>query len=196
MLFTESELAGAFTVDLERRSDDRGYFARTFCQHEFQEHGLLPLIAQANTSFSILAGTIRGMHFQFPPAEEAKLVRCTRGAILDVIVDLRPESKTYLRHLSVELNELNGRAVYVPERFAHGYQVLREGSEICYSTTEFYSTEHESGIRHDDPRLDIKWPLAITAISDKDRSWPLLSQREPEISRLMSAYLHRTVRLP
>jgi dTDP-4-dehydrorhamnose 3,5-epimerase len=187
MRFTETELAGAFMLDPERRSDDRGYFARIFCQREFEEHGLLQVIAQGNTAFSNRAGTLRGMHFQFPPKAEAKLVRCTRGSILDVIVDLRPESRTYLRHIAVELNEENGRALYVPERFAHGYQVLRDATEASYHATEFYSPEQESGIRFDDPRLAIKWPLSVTAISDKDRNWPLLSDREPEISRAMSA---------
>ena len=124
VIFTETELRGAFVVDLDRREDSRGFFARTFCQHEFEEHGLKPVIAQANIAFNRRKGTVRGMHFQFPPAAETKLVRCTRGAILDIIVDLRPESPTYLEHVAVELTADNQRALYVPERFAHGYQVL------------------------------------------------------------------------
>jgi len=196
MQFTETALAGAFVVDPARHSDDRGYFARTFCRNEFEDHGLLAVVAQANSAFSHRAGTVRGMHFQFPPSEEAKLVRCTRGAILDVIIDLRPESATYLRHFAVELNEDNGRALYVPERFAHGYQVLRDNSEACYHATEFYSPDDESGIRYDDPRLGIEWPMPVAAISGKDRAWPLLAEREPEIGRRMSSGLHRTVRMP
>src|SRR5215510_5616882 len=124
MIFTETKLKGAFTIDLERREDSRGFFARAFCQHEFADHGLKPVIAQANVAFNIQKGTLRGMHFQYPPAAESKLVRCTRGAILDIIVDLRPESPTYLQHIEVELDERNHRALYVPERFAHGYQAL------------------------------------------------------------------------
>ena len=122
MIFTETNLAGAYVVDIQKLEDDRGFFARAFCQNEFEEHGLNPVIAQANLAFNLVKGTLRGMHFQFPPAAESKLVRCTRGAIVDIIVDLRPESATYLEHFGVELNEENYRALYVPERFAHGYQ--------------------------------------------------------------------------
>ena len=132
MIFTETKLKGAFILDVERREDQRGFFARAFCQHEFAAHGLKPVIAQANIAFNKKKGTLRGMHFQFPPAAETKLVRCTRGAIVDIIVDLRPESPTYLQHISVELNEDNARALYVPERFAHGYQVLRDSTETSY----------------------------------------------------------------
>ena len=124
MIFTETKLNGAFIVDIERHEDPRGFFARGFCQREFEEHGLKPVIAQGNIAFNHKKGTIRGMHFQFPPAAETKLVRCTRGAIVDIIVDLRPESPTYLQHIAVELTEDNYRALYVPERFAHGYQTL------------------------------------------------------------------------
>ncbi len=133
MIFTETNAAGAFIIDLERREDDRGFFARMFCQNEFAEHGLKPTIAQANVAFNRVTGTLRGMHFQFPPAAETKLVRCTRGAILDIIVDLRPESPTYLQHIAVELNADNRRALYVPERFAHGYQALVDDTETSYS---------------------------------------------------------------
>ena len=126
MIFTETKLKGAFIIDIERREDSRGFFARAFCQKEFAEHGLKPVIAQANIAFNKTKGTLRGMHFQYPPAAETKLVRCTRGAILDIIVDLRPESPTYLEHIAVELTADNYRALYVPERFAHGYQVLED----------------------------------------------------------------------
>ena len=126
MKFTETVLKGAFILDLERREDDRGYFARAFCQHEFEEYGLKTTIAQANVAYNKRKGTLRGMHFQFPPKPETKLVRAIRGSILDIIVDLRPESPTYLEHVAVELSAANGRALYVPERFAHGYQVLED----------------------------------------------------------------------
>jgi dTDP-4-dehydrorhamnose 3,5-epimerase len=125
MIFTETKLKGAFVIDLDRKTDERGFFARAFCQKEFRDHGLTPVIAQANVAWSAKKGTLRGMHFQYPPAAESKLVRCTRGAILDIIVDLRPESPTYLEHISVELDEDNMTALYVPERFAHGFQALR-----------------------------------------------------------------------
>ena len=141
MIFTETKLKGAFIIDLERREDARGFFARAFCQNEFEAHGLKPIIAQANIAFNIRKGTLRGMHFQYPPAAETKLVRCTRGAILDIIVDLRPESPTYLQHVAVELNEDNQRALYVPERFAHGYQALRDNTDTSYQVGEFYTPE-------------------------------------------------------
>ena len=139
MIFTETKLAGAFIIDLERREDSRGFFARAFCQNEFAEHGLKTTIAQANVASNSHRGTLRGMHFQYPPAAETKLVRCTRGAILDIIVDLRPESETYLQHVAVELNEDNQRALYVPERFAHGYQALRDNTDTSYQVGEFYT---------------------------------------------------------
>ena len=128
MIFTETKLKGAFIVDVERKLDERGFFARSFCQNEFSARGLKSTIAQANVAHNLHRGTIRGMHFQYPPAAETKFVRCTRGAILDIIVDLRPESPTYLEHIAVELSEENMRGLYVPERFAHGYQVLLDGT--------------------------------------------------------------------
>jgi len=186
MIFTETALAGAYIVDLERREDDRGFFARMFCQNEFRDHGLEPVIAQANVAFNRRRGTLRGMHFQFPPAAETKYVRCTRGAILDIIVDLRPESPTYLEHVAVELTEENRLALYVPERFAHGYQVLADETETSYQVGEFYTPEAEGGLRHDDPRLGLSWPLPVSAISDKDRAWALLEESEAEVKRRMS----------
>ncbi len=137
MIFTETNLKGAYLLDLERREDSRGFFARAFCQKEFQAHGLKPVIAQANVAFNVKKATVRGMHFQFPPAAETKLVRCTRGAILDIIVDLRPESPTYLQHTEVELSEDNGRSLFVPERFAHVYLALRDKTETSYQVCEF-----------------------------------------------------------
>ncbi|MVN87138.1 dTDP-4-dehydrorhamnose 3,5-epimerase [Deinococcus sp. HMF7620] len=175
MKFTETRLPGAFTVDIEVREDERGLFARTFCQHEFEAHGLKVEVAQCNLSVNHLAGTLRGLHYQQAPVAETKLVRCTRGAVLDVIVDLRPDSPTYLQHVAVELSEHNRRALYVPELFAHGYQALTDGAEVTYQVGEFYTPGAEQGLRYDDPRLGIAWPLAVTAISAKDAAWPLLA---------------------
>jgi len=186
MIFTETRLQGAFVVDLDRKEDSRGFFARTFCQDEFGEHGLNPVVAQASVAFNRTKGTIRGMHFQFPPSAETKLVRCTRGAALDVIVDLRPESPTYLEHVAVELSEENGRALYVPERFAHGYQVLEDDTEAAYQIGEFYAPDAAGGVRHDDPRLGIEWPLPATEVSEKDLTWPLLADCEEEIRERMA----------
>lgn len=188
MIFTETELAGAFLIDLERREDERGYFARAWCAHEFENLGLKPVIAQANVAFNKTAGTLRGMHFQFPPAAETKVVRCTRGAIVDVIVDLRPESSTYLQHISVELDEQSGRAIYVPERFAHGYQTLVDATETSYFVGEFYTPEAEGGLSPHDPRLGLEWPLPVSAISPKDAEWAELDEVEPEIRRRMEVH--------
>lgn len=186
MIFSETHLAGAFIIDLARREDERGFFARTFCQREFEQHGLRPVIAQANLAFNHRKGTLRGMHFQFPPRAETKLVRCTRGAILDIIVDLRPESKTYLEHIAVELNENNGRALYVPERFAHGYQCLADKTETSYQVGEYYAPGDEGGLRFDDPRLGLVWPLAVSVISSKDKEWSLLDSIEGELGARMT----------
>jgi dTDP-4-dehydrorhamnose 3,5-epimerase len=187
MIFTETKLAGAFIIDLERREDNRGYFARAFCQHEFEEHGLKPVIAQANIGFNRYKGTLRGMHFQYPPAAETKLVRCTRGAILDIIVDLRPESLTFLEHVEVELSADNGRALYVPERFAHSYQVLENTTETSYQVGEFYTPSAEGGLSPFDPDLGLSWPLPVTDISDKDANWPPLSEVLDDIKSRMAA---------
>lgn len=185
MIFSETNLLGAFVIDIERREDDRGFFARMFCQHEFEDHGLEPVIAQANIAYSSRRGTLRGMHFQFPPAAETKYVRCTRGGILDIIVDLRPESPTYLQHTSVELTEENRRGIYVPRRFAHGYQVLTEGAETTYMVSAFYSPGDEGGLRFDDPRLGLVWPLPVADMSVKDTQWRPLDEAEPELVRRM-----------
>jgi dTDP-4-dehydrorhamnose 3,5-epimerase len=174
MKFTETKLKGAFIIDLEHRSDNRGFFARTFCQKEFETHGLSPKVAQCNLSFNEKAGTLRGLHYQLPPATEAKLVRCLQGAIYDVIVDMRPDSSTYLQHVGVELSADNRRALYVPDMFAHGYQALVDGAEALYQVSEFYTPGVEQGLRYDDPALGIKWPLPATVISDKDQAWSLL----------------------
>lgn len=187
MIFTETTLKGAFILDVERREDSRGFFARTFCQHEFLDHGLKPVIAQANVAYNRFKGTLRGMHFQYPPAPETKLVRATRGAILDIIVDLRPESSTFLEHISVELSADNHRALYVPERFAHGYQVLEDDTETSYQVGEFYAPETEGGLRYDDPRIGLVWPLPVEEISDKDRQWAFLDDIESELKRRMTS---------
>lgn len=175
MIFTATPLAGAMVLDLERREDSRGFFARTFCADEFAAHGLLPRVVQCNVSYNDEAGTMRGMHYQIPPAAETKLVRCTRGAIYDVIVDLRTESPTYLQHFGVELSEHNRRALFVPELFAHGYLALTGGAEVTYQVGEFYTPGAERGLRYDDPALAIEWPMPITVISEKDAGWPLLN---------------------
>jgi dTDP-4-dehydrorhamnose 3,5-epimerase len=174
MLFTETKLKGAFIIDLENREDNRGFFARTFCAKEFEDHGLKPTVAQCNASFNHKKGTLRGMHYQVPPAAETKLIRCTRGAIYDVIVDMRPESPTYLSHIGVELSEDNRRALYVPELFAHGYLALTDGAEVTYQVGEFYTPGYERGLRYNDPILGIEWPTEITVISEKDAAWALL----------------------
>jgi dTDP-4-dehydrorhamnose 3,5-epimerase len=187
MIFTETAIAGAFIIDIEPRGDSRGFFARAFCQHEFTEHGLKPVIAQANLAFNATKGTLRGMHFQFPPKAETKLVRATRGAILDIIVDLRPESPTFLEHVEVELSADNGRSLYVPERFAHGYQALEDNTETTYQVGEFYAPEMEGGLRYDDPRLGLVWPLPVGEMSDKDSGWKLRDEVEGELKERMSA---------
>ena len=186
MIFTETKLRGAYILDLERREDNRGFFARVFCQREFEQHGLKPVIAQANIAFNRKKGTVRGMHFQLPPAAETKLVRATRGAIHDIIVDLRPESPTYLQHVAVELSADNHRALYVPERFAHGYQVLEDGTETSYDVGEFYTPNTEGGLPFDDRRLGLEWPLPIGEVSAKDSAWKTLDEIEPELKRRMA----------
>jgi dTDP-4-dehydrorhamnose 3,5-epimerase len=174
VILTETRLDGAFTVDVAPRADARGFFARTLDVRVFAEHGLDFRVAQANVAFNPRRGTLRGMHLQLPPAAEAKLVRCVRGAIHDVIVDLRPDSPTYLEHVGVELTADNRRALYVPPLFAHGYQTLTDDAEVEYQVSEFYAPGHERGLRHDDPRIGIAWPERVTLISDKDAAWPLL----------------------
>lgn len=174
MIFHETSLSGAFIIDLEPRTDTRGFFARTFDAQEFEARGMRGLVAQCNVSYNPVRGTMRGMHMQLPPATEPKLVRCTRGAVHDVIVDMRPASPTYLRHLAVELTADNRRQLYVPDMFAHGYLTLTDHAEVAYQVGEYYSPGHERGLRHDDPALGIEWPAPVTVISPKDAAWPLL----------------------
>jgi dTDP-4-dehydrorhamnose 3,5-epimerase len=186
VIFKETSLPGAFVIQLERLEDERGFFARAFCQNEFEEHGLNPVIAQANIAFNLKKGTLRGMHFQYPPAAESKLVRCTRGAILDIIVDLRPESPTYLDHFDVELDEENHTALYVPERFAHGYQALADKTETSYQVGEYYTPGTEGGLKYDDPSLDLRWPLPISVISEKDQNWQKFEEIRGELETRMT----------
>lgn len=173
MIFTETEVAGVYVVAIEPRGDERGFFARTFCRDEFERHGLNPHVDQCNVSLSMEAGTLRGMHFQLPPHEEAKLVRCTRGALFDVALDLRPESPSYLRWVGVELSADNRRMLYVPEGCAHGFQTLVPETEAFYQVSAAYAPEAERGVRWDDDAFGIEWPEADErVISEKDRAWP------------------------
>jgi dTDP-4-dehydrorhamnose 3,5-epimerase len=172
MIFTETSLLGAYIIDVELKSDSRGGFARTFCAEEFQAHGLKTGISQCNLSFNNVKGTLRGFHYQISPAAETKLVRCTQGAIYDVIIDMRPDSPTYLNHFAVELSAENRRALYVPEMFAHAYQTLTDRTEVVYQMSEFYTPGYEKGIHYCDPFFKVEWPLLVTVISEKDASRP------------------------
>ena len=171
MLFRETKLPGAFVVELEKHEDERGFFARCWCQKEFEARGLNPRTVQCNVSFNKLKGTLRGMHYQVPPCAEAKLVRCTRGAIYDVIIDLRRGSPTYKQHVSEVLSSNNYKALFIPEGFAHGFQTLEDNSEVVYQMSEFYSPEHQRGLRYNDPAFRINWPIEATVISDRDRNY-------------------------
>ena len=172
MIFSETNLKGAHIIDIEKREDERGFFARSWCRREFAAHGLNPNLAQCNISFNPKKGTLRGMHFQVKPNEEAKLVRCTRGSLCDVIADLRPDSPTYKEHLSVVLTSENRRMLYVPEGFAHGFITLEDDTEIFYQISECYRPESQKGFRWDDRAFAIAWPAEIKLISDRDRNYP------------------------
>jgi dTDP-4-dehydrorhamnose 3,5-epimerase len=172
MIFTETKLRGAFIIDLDRKEDSRGFFARSWCRKEFETHGLNVDIHQMNVGFSIRKGTLRGLHYQIEPYQEVKVIHCTKGAIHDVIVDLRPGSPTHRHWISVELTSDNHRMLYIPEGFGHGYQTLLDNSEIYYLTSQLYVPECARGCRYDDVAFGIAWPLAVTSISDADRSWP------------------------
>lgn len=176
MKFFETPLAGLYVVELEPRNDERGFFARSFCMDEFAAHGLDPRIAQANIAFNEKAGTLRGMHFQVPPHEEAKYIRCVRGAVYDVAVDIRPQSPTYLKWHAAELSADNRRMMCIPRGFAHGYQTLSDSTEVFYLVSEFYHPESDRGLRWDDPALAISWPLPNPILSAKDRIHPLLDR--------------------
>lgn len=174
MQFENTPLLDARIVHLEPRTDERGLFARSFCVREFETAGLVSRMVQCNISYNRHKGTLRGMHYQQGLASETKLVRCTRGAIYDVIVDLRPESPTYLRHFGIELTADNRTALYVPKHFAHGYITLTDDAEVFYQVSEYYTPSLEAGLRHDDPTLGIQWPMTVLHISEKDTHWPLL----------------------
>lgn len=174
MRFTPTELAGAWIIDLQRIEDHRGFFARSWCEKEFREHGLIPHVTQRNVGYSHTKGTLRGMHFQVSPDLEAKVLSCSRGAVYDVIVDLRPGSPTFCRWIGVELAAETGRMLYAPPGFAHGYQTLVDDVEFQYLATAAYSPSCARGVRHDDPALRINWPMPVTQISDADRRWPPL----------------------
>ncbi|UVT16955.1 MAG: dTDP-4-dehydrorhamnose 3,5-epimerase [Nitrospira sp.] len=172
MIFTETVLKGAFIIDPEPISDERGIFARTWCQKEFEVHGLVVTWVQSSISGNISKGTMRGMHYQASPNEEVKLVRCTAGSIYDVIIDLRPTSPTYGRHVGITLTADNRRAVYIPKQFAHGFLTLEANSEVSYHMSEFYAPTSARGFRWDDPAFKIAWPEPILVMSEKDRTWP------------------------
>lgn len=176
MRFTKTDVVGAMLIDPNPHEDDRGRFMRAWCAREFAEHGINFLPVQANMGFSVRKGTVRGMHFQEAPALEAKLVRCTRGAIFDVVLDLRPESSSYGKWYGAELSAENGRMLYVPEGCAHGYQTLEDCTEMYYMASEFYTPNAVRGVRCDDPAFGIRWPLDATVVSEQDRNWPLVKQ--------------------
>ncbi len=176
MIFTEAALPGAWVIEPEPLFDERGHFARTFDAEEFIARDLDPRVVQESLSFNARAGTLRGMHYQVAPYEEVKLIRCTRGAVLDVIVDLRPTSPTRLRWFSVELSEESARMIYVPEGIAHGFQTLRDGTEVHYRMNREHSPEHSRGIRFDDPELAIAWPRAERVMSERDRALPAVAE--------------------
>ncbi len=172
VIFKETDLKGAFVLELERLTDDRGFFARSWCRKEFIEHGLNPQLVQCNVSFNKRSNTLRGMHYQATPYEEAKLVRCTRGSIYDVIIDLRPESGTFARCFGILLDAERRNMIYIPEGFAHGFLTLEDDTEILYQMSEFYEPSSARGVRWNDPAFDIRWPADVSVISDRDRSYP------------------------
>ena len=175
MLFTETPLSGAFIIDTEPVADERGFFARSWCRREFEEHVLNSSVAQCNISFNARRGTLRGLHFQAPPHEEAKLVRATRGAIFDVIVDLRSHSPTRYHWYGIELTQENRRSIYVPEGFGHGFQTLEDNTEVYYQMSEFYHPESARGIRWDDPLIHVRWPIDNPIMSERDQGYLLLA---------------------
>jgi len=174
MLFTETKLKGAFVIELEKKEDRRGFFARSFCSKAFEMQGLNPVVAQGNITCNVERGTLRGMHFQTSPYQEEKTVRCVAGSIFDVIVDLRPDSATYKQSFGVELSANNDKMLYIPKDFAHGYLTLADGVKLIYSMSQFHRPEFENGIRYDDPVFAIQWPQdqKVTVISERDQNWP------------------------
>jgi dTDP-4-dehydrorhamnose 3,5-epimerase len=185
MRFTETGVSGAYLIDPDPHGDDRGFFARLWCREEFGAKGLRPMIAQCNNAFTARRGTLRGLHYQVAPYEEVKIVRCVRGAIFDVYVDLRPDSATYLRWFGAELTAENRRLMYVPEGCAHGYLTLADDTELIYFVSQSYHPEAERGVRWNDPRFGIKWPAVESlTISAKDEQWADYARRDPAASPL------------
>ena len=172
MIFKETKLKGAFIIDLERFSDARGFFARSWCQREFEKQGLNPRLVQSNISYNISKGILRGMHYQVSPCEEVKLIRCTMGGIFDVIVDLRPESPTFKHYFAEIITAEDRRMIYIPEGFAHGFLTLQDGTELLYQMSGFYSPDHARGVRWNDPAFGIEWPTEVKVISDRDKNYP------------------------
>lgn len=172
MIFKETGLPGAYVVDLEPHADERGFFARAWCQREFEARGLTAQVVQCSISYNKRRGTLRGMHYQAPPHEEVKLVRCTRGCIYDVIIDLRSDSPTYKQHFGIELGEQNRTMLYVPEGFAHGFLTLEDDTEVFYQMSAFYAPESARGVRWNDPAFGIEWPATVQNIKDRDQSYP------------------------
>ena len=172
MIFTETNLKGAYIIELEKQVDDRGFFARSWCEKEFADRNLNPRTVQCNVSFNKKRGTLRGMHYQVVPSREAKLVRCTHGAIYDVIIDLRRDSPTFKQHLAETLTARDHKILYVPEDFAHGFLTLEDDSEIFYQMSEFYAPQHARGVRWNDPAFRIEWPIREPIMADRDRNYP------------------------
>jgi len=172
VIFRETKVPGAYVIDLEPHRDERGFFARAWCQREFEDRGLNPRLVQCNISYNERRGTLRGMHYQAPPHEEAKLVRCTRGRLYDVIIDLRPDSLTYKEHFGIELNDENRTMLYVPEGVAHGFLTLEDDTEVFYQMSAFYEPDAARGVRWDDPAFGIDWPTRVEHIKDRDQNYP------------------------
>ncbi len=172
MIFRETQLKGAYVIEVEKREDERGFFARSWCMREFEEHNLNAKIVQCNISFNKKKGTLRGMHYQAAPFQECKLVRCTQGAIYDVIIDLRPDSPTFKQHVGEALTATEHKMLYVPEGFAHGFQTLEDHSEVFYQMSEFYNPQHARGVRWNDPAFAIDWPVSDPIIIERDRKYP------------------------
>ena len=172
MIFTEIQLNGVFLIELRRLEDERGFFARSWCKREFDQHGLRSEFVQCNISFNRKRGTLRGMHYQEAPYEETKLVRCTKGAIYDVVIDLRPDAQTFREWFSIELTEDNRKMLYIPEGFAHGFLTLTDNTEVFYQMSEFYAPGHAKGVRWNDPAFNIMWPIDVNVISEKDKKIP------------------------
>lgn len=196
MKFLATPLAGAYVIEAEPMADARGSFARLWCRDEFAAHGIAMEVAQSSISHNIAAGTLRGMHFEWPPSKEAKLVRCERGRVYDVIVDLRPEAPTFTRHFALELDSDAHLALYVPAGFAHGFQTLAANSDVVYLTSDAYRPDLEGGVRYNDPAFGIAWPLAVTTIIARDRDYPDFDraayvERYLQASRTLSAGMGR-----